>query len=84
MKSIRDWFRAAREAPCDPLPPPDPYKGVVGGPELVQRTKWCKAQHEAAHRDDDGFPVVCWGPFDPSQLGHSYPQDVFADPVEAQ
>lgn len=85
MNTIRDWFRAAFKAPCDPLKPPDdPYRGVIRGPELVERTKWTHAQHEAKHRDDAGFPVTEWGKFDPNQLGHSYPADVFAAPVEAE
>lgn len=48
--TIADCLRAAREACCDPLP--DPYHGIVKGPELVDRTRWNHAQHEARWGDD--------------------------------
>lgn len=65
--TVQDCIRAALRAPCEPLNPPDPYRGVVQGPELVSRTTANRAAHEARYRDDTGW-VVVWGEFTPEDV----------------
>jgi len=53
-----DEFRqAAADSPCEPTRtsdwPPDPYAGIVNGPELVDRTRWTHAQHQARYLEVD-------------------------------
>lgn len=74
--STSRWRRLAAAAPCEPLrAPEDPLAGVVNGPRLVERTTRNRAVHEARYRDDEGFPVVEWGPFTAADLGWSAPDD---------
>lgn len=56
MRTPADWRAAAAEAPCEPTNPPydwppDPYAGIVNGPQLVDRTRWTHAQHQARYLD---------------------------------
>lgn len=56
MRTPADWRAAAAEAPCEPTNPPydwppDPYAGIVNGPQLVERTRWTHAQHQARYLD---------------------------------
>lgn len=74
VPTVAELIRRAREAPCDPLPAPDP-RGPVNGPGLVERTKAGQAAHEARYRDDDGFPVA-FGPFCEGDLTHRGPVEV--------
>jgi hypothetical protein len=51
-------------APCEPLrAPDDPFRGVVTGPGLVERTRASRAAHVARWDESDGFPEVEWGTF---------------------
>lgn len=73
--TIADCLSAARRSHCEPLRAPDPYKGVVGGPGLVERTRAAHAAHVARWADDDGWPDIEWGPFTPECMGHDTPGD---------
>ena len=73
--TIADCLRAASSAPCEPLRAPDPHKGVVGGPLLVERTRANRDAHLAPYRDDAGFPDIEWGRFSVEALGHDLPED---------
>ncbi len=58
MRTPADWRAAAAHAPCEPTNPPydwppDPYAGVVNGPQLVERTRWTHAQHVARYLDQE-------------------------------
>lgn len=69
--TVRDCMRAALRAQCEPgsQSDRDPYAGVVTGPELVARTLANRAAHHASLADDDGFPIVEWGPYVHPYLG---------------
>lgn len=75
----RQARHVVRVEPAPTLPsvpwPPDPYAGVVTGPELVLRTLGNRAAHRARYGDDRGFPVTVWGTFVENHLGHDLPDE---------
>ena len=58
-----DYRKMIAAAPCEPTrapagridPMPDPYKPVVSGPGLVERTRQSREQHLDRFRDDEGW-----------------------------